>query len=801
MPAEPADRPVLDPDDIAGYAFTRSRKGYETDEVRAFLVNLGSRIRESQRLFNDMERRLAELERRAVDPKDLDAAAVTELLGEEMTRVLESARVAAAEIRTKADEQAAAVTRAADEHASATRTDADSYAREVRSAADQQSTAARTEADTYADELRRAAEAETATQRADADRYVDETRATVDALVAQLRATATAEVDALRGAAESVLAERTAEAETASDSIRADADAYRGRVHGESDRYAESTRAAADSHRADVQSEADAYRDAATADGDRLRAEALADAEAMQGAADADVLARRHAAEAEVEALMADSREQGRAMVQEARTYRERVIADLADRRRAARSQLEQLAATRDALAVTLTDVAGRIQASHRSLQDSVIDPREIGEASQDRRQLGADDLPVTSIAVGEVDTGSGTVGEGDDEPHTATGDEGEDGDESEDGDGEQTGSASPPGEDNDVGSEATDEADADLVAAIEDAPPEEARDVDIEELSPEDEAASQGDDKEEAGVGSADPTSADDIFARLRADQEHATPEAQGAPDAEEEAIAEESAESADPGPGSDIETEPGAGTDETDATAGGRAAGDAESAVASDPDADLLDRRDATTDELERQLARRLKRVLSDEQNEVLDLLRRTGGTPDAERVLPTEEDHLERYTAAAVEDLGAAERAGASFFGVVPQRTADVRDVAAELTSDIVRQIRTRLERAFDDGGDESEVGERIRACYREWKTQRIADSARHYVVVAFSRGLSEAAADGTAFRWLVDDGGSPCPDCDDNALAGATAKGEPFPTGDLCPPAHPGCRCLAVPVEAA
>ena len=104
---------------------------------------------------------------------------------------------------------------------------------------------------------------------------------------------------------------------------------------------------------------------------------------------------------------------------------------------------------------------------------------------------------------------------------------------------------------------------------------------------------------------------------------------------------------------------------------------------------------------------------------------------------------------------------------------------------------------VERAFADGGDEYEVGERIRACYREWKTQRIADSSRHFVMVAFARGVAEAAPDDTAFRWLLDDGDQPCPDCDDNRLGGAVRKGSPFPTGDLCPPAHPGCRCLAVP----
>ncbi|HRA35055.1 MAG TPA: hypothetical protein PK748_09010, partial [Acidimicrobiales bacterium] len=214
-------------------------------------------------------------------------------------------------------------------------------------------------------------------------------------------------------------------------------------------------------------------------------------------------------------------------------------------------------------------------------------------------------------------------------------------------------------------------------------------------------------------------------------------------------------------------------------------------------DADTDLLDRRDAALQEIERQLARRLKRVLADEQNETLDLLRRTKGTPTAEAVLPGDADHQERYRGAALEDLANAERVGAGFFGDAPQRRADVFDVAGDFAGEILRQIRGQLERAFADGGDEYEVGERIRACYREWKTQRIADSSRHFVMVAFARGVAEAAPDDTAFRWLLDDGDQPCPDCDDNRLGGAVRKGSPFPTGDLCPPAHPGCRCLAVP----
>ena len=756
MPAQPADRPVLDPDDIAGHAFTKARRGYEVDEVRAFLVALGSRVREARRQFDDMERRVAELERRAVDPKDLDEDAVTQLLGEETARVLDTARKAATEIRGKADEHAATTTDAADAQATETRQAADEYAADIRASVEQETTRVRTEADEYAAQVRASADADTTSQRAAADEYAAAVRSTADTEVSEFRAVATAEVERTRTEADTVLADRTADAEVSAGAVRADADAYHGRVREEADRYAQVTRAAADAYRADVQSSADAYRDAATAEGDGLRAAALADAETTRKGTDADAQARREATDREMESVLADAREQGRDMVQEARTYRERVIADLADRRRAARTQLEQLASTRDALAVTLTDVASRIESSHRLLQAAVIEPGEIGDLAQDRRTLEAGDQPATSVGVGEVDSPVETA-------------------------------------EDDV----TDVTDGDVTDGGGDDAAERVGSVDVDELAAESiepDADSTADGDPAGADESIEQASVDDIFARLRADQEVATPEDADSADAEVTKIADEQT------PAIEVQETEG---EEVDAEEVGAVTADGDAGVVeekgNDPDTDLLERRDATTDDLERQLARRLKRVLSDEQNEVLDLLRRTPGTPGAAEVLPSEADHMGRYTSAASEDLSAAERAGASFYGSAPRRAADVGDVASEFASELVRQIRVRLERAFEDGGDEHEVGERVRACYREWKTQRIADTARHYVLVAFSRGAAEAAGDTTTFRWLVDDGGTPCPDCDDNALAGPTATGEPFPTGDLYPPAHPGCRCLAVPLE--
>ncbi len=59
------------------------------------------------------------------------------------------------------------------------------------------------------------------------------------------------------------------------------------------------------------------------------------------------------------------------------------------------------------------------------------------------------------------------------------------------------------------------------------------------------------------------------------------------------------------------------------------------------------------------------------------------------------------------------------------------------------------------------------------------------------------LRRPGTKGSPVRWVLDPTGGPCPDCDDNVLGGAVAKGDEFPTGHPCAPAHPGCRCLVVP----
>jgi DivIVA domain-containing protein len=253
-----------------------------------------------------------------------------------------------------------------------------------------------------------------------------------------------------------------------------------------------------------------------------------------------------------------------------------------------------------------------------------------------------------------------------------------------------------------------------------------------------------------------AEPAPVEDLFARLRADRAEKTAAAVAvladpvvdAADADVEVLAE-------------VEAEPSG-------------------------DAALLAARDAAIAEIERNLVRSVKRALADEQNEVLDALRRLKGRPTVEVIMPDAAVHEARYEAV----LASAALASAGAGG-----TGDGAAVALERGRGVAVDLRGRIQRALDDaGGDVETLIDAISATYREWKSSRTEALARDVVTAAYAHGAYDAT--GGELRWVVDPAEGGCPDCDDNALAGATPKGTAFPTGQLHPPAHAGCRCIVV-----
>jgi len=318
---------------------------------------------------------------------------------------------------------------------------------------------------------------------------------------------------------------------------------------------------------------------------------------------------------------------------------------------------------------------------------------------------------------------------------------------------------------------QAAEEAPADEKSADETAPDETAPDEPAPDEPPAAEAAP-------ADEQPADEAPIDDLFARIRADRAEAVAKAQ-------RVLHDATVPQDAPG------------------VAATRPAAEETPAVASIDDG-LVRRRDGELEPVEVSLTRRLKRALQDDQNELLDRLRSHRGPVRVESLLPPAAEHAERFRRVGQDLLAQAARVGASFAGSVVPSSPDLTDLVDDVADAVTRPLRARLQRGLGDalaeGDDEAVLVERVGAAYREWKTQRIERLATDQIVAAFSRGFMGATPPGTALRWVVSDIGGPCPDCDDNALAGVVPSGEAYPTGPVHPPAHPGCRCLLVPAPA-
>jgi hypothetical protein len=199
----------------------------------------------------------------------------------------------------------------------------------------------------------------------------------------------------------------------------------------------------------------------------------------------------------------------------------------------------------------------------------------------------------------------------------------------------------------------------------------------------------------------------------------------------------------------------------------------------------------------------ARKLKRVLADEQNEILHTLRRHEPVRTIDTILPWQTEQASRYAAAVLPDLDKAALIGAASIdqgsakehkGAV-NRAGATKSAVEALTTTIVAPLRERLERAVAEAeGDNTELATTVRGIYREWKTQRIDEHLDNVARTAFGRGALAAVLPGTKVCWMVDPNGPACPDAEDNALAGALPAGQQFPTGHDSAPAHEGCRCM-------
>ncbi len=567
----------------------------------------------------------------------------------------------------------------------------------------------------------------------------EEIRSKAEENVARLLREARDEAQKTREDADSVLARKTAEAEEAAAKVRTEADEAAEKVRTEADEAAAAQKAEAD--------------------------------ELLEGA-------RAESAE-----LVEAGRQEGRDMVAEAQKVRQRMLDDLSRRRKLLRQQIEQLQAGRDRLLAAYDVVRETLDVATEELQVALPEAKLAAETASLRAEEDDDatfEAEVADAAAADDDASAAGAPEAVDAADAGD-DAGEIGADDTDGGGtDEVGDAA-------LGADEGVEPAADAEAPVAPDPVEGRHSSSVRIVRTESSAVVAEGDK------------AAEVFARLR-QEEVVEVDDDGEVVAEAEVLEIEVIETAlgnvDAAMAAEAEAaEAAEGPDEADAD-------EADPTEAEEVD-ELVVRRDAAVAELERNLARRLKRELSDEQNELLASLAATKGVPSADDVLPAAEAHVERYQAIALPTLVAAATAGADLVSTVagpPAAPTSVADLAAELAADLVAPLRERLERAFSGAeGHTDDVAQSIRACYREWKGQRVDQVASHSVVAACNRGLLDRLPEGTKVRWVVSDGDTPSPDCDDNALAGSVPRGEPFPTGHTAPPLHATCRCMVVPAE--
>lgn len=548
----------------------------------------------------------------------------------------------------------------------------------------------------------------------------------------------------------------------------------------------------------------------------RVVREATEEANRIRQETEVEAARKRYDSSADAEAEVTLAKQQGREMVNEARSYRERVLADLERRTTLARHQIEELLHGRDRLLqvferarLVAVDVTSDLQAIDSP--DQLVNlahttgpvPLMVPNGRPAPRTADVADRPTGDTPVtGDADHGAVDSTDDTDDTETA----------------ELTGHT-------DHGDSDSAEASTELIDIVDaaetgllaegaeldtaaDVTPAPVRDANVVSLfrgrvAPhpadlaEDDEADEADDVDQIAAETADqagdePAEPDDrhdvggIFARLRSEVPPSAPEPA-------------------------VHVDEPAHDAEITATADDVTVAAAE--ITDDADLDVLEaqptpfsRRDEAIVPLIVAGARRIKRALADEQNGVLDALRQQQPVTSLDELLPELDEHLAVYAEVLQEELLSAAAAGAGELGINDtktlrrklSKTGAVESAHDLLRTDLLRPLRERLARAVSDGaGDNEDITKRVRSVYREWKTQHIDDQLDDVFRFAHGGGMAVSIEPGTTLSWTIDPGHPACPDCEDNSLAGSTAAGEAFPTGHTSAPAHPGCRCLTLP----
>jgi hypothetical protein len=223
--------------------------------------------------------------------------------------------------------------------------------------------------------------------------------------------------------------------------------------------------------------------------------------------------------------------------------------------------------------------------------------------------------------------------------------------------------------------------------------------------------------------------------------------------------------------------------------------------------PNQSVFEQRAATITAVLDAMVRIAKRVLADDENAIITHVggKRTSLSPDV--VLHDLEQQSHRYADALREELTSIAVEAART--IQSARRADLRTsaldgvvegVARIIVSDLLRQLHERVRAALERHVDDRDaiIGE-VRSTFKQARSETLTTVVTDVAHFAYARGVFTACDTASKVCWVVDANGPACADAEDNALAGAIRHGEAFPTGQLHPLAHDGCRCLVIPAD--
>ena len=219
-----------------------------------------------------------------------------------------------------------------------------------------------------------------------------------------------------------------------------------------------------------------------------------------------------------------------------------------------------------------------------------------------------------------------------------------------------------------------------------------------------------------------------------------------------------------------------------------------------------EVFDQRNELLAPLVVQFSRKLKRVLADEQNNVMEYLRKKRSVLEIDSILGTIEEHAQRYRDAISEETTKAGAEGAktmkSHGGSSRRVTKKELDVVVQraIAESLVAKFREDTRIAIGEAeGDRDILAGLMRDVYRQWKMTSLDEHVDDVACASFSCGAYLSLEPDAQLMWVVTPNGGCCSDCSDNSLAEAVTKGTDFPTGHRHPLAHVGCRCLVLPIS--